>query len=68
MEISHSGIGEKVCRTKNGHSTQTTKTSYGTYAPATDRSAESKTETALCGVRVVQVEQTEQRNRYLRTL
>ncbi|KJV63830.1 surface antigen family protein [Anaplasma phagocytophilum str. ApMUC09] len=49
VEISHSGIGEKVCRTKNGHSTQTTKTSYGTYAPATDRSAESKTETALCG-------------------
>ncbi|WP_180843689.1 hypothetical protein [Anaplasma phagocytophilum] len=49
MEISHSEIDGKICVTKNGHSTLDRQQSYGTCAPETDRSAENKTETALCG-------------------
>ncbi|EOA62779.1 P44-new outer membrane protein [Anaplasma phagocytophilum str. CRT38] len=47
VEISHSDIGKKVCVTKKGASSQ--KGSHGVYAGATDRSADTKNETALCG-------------------
>ncbi|KJV64897.1 surface antigen family protein [Anaplasma phagocytophilum str. ApMUC09] len=48
MELTNSGIGEKVCKTKNGRTKDGTK-SYGTYAPETDRTSEDVTATALCG-------------------
>ncbi|SCV63377.1 hypothetical protein ANAPH2_00614 [Anaplasma phagocytophilum] len=47
--ISSPTIDGKVCKTKNGHSSPSSSSSYGTYALETDRSADSKTETALCG-------------------
>ncbi|SBO33275.1 hypothetical protein ANAPC3_01408 [Anaplasma phagocytophilum] len=48
MEISHSDIDGKICKTENGHRTPDSQKSYGTYALETDRSSEDVTATALC--------------------
>ncbi|KJV67920.1 surface antigen family protein [Anaplasma phagocytophilum str. ApNP] len=45
MEISHSSIGKKVCKTKDGNSGQ----GYGQYAEMSDVETGTGGETALCG-------------------
>ncbi|SBO14200.1 hypothetical protein ANAPC1_00546 [Anaplasma phagocytophilum] len=47
MEISHSSIGEKVCKTKEGTSGAATK--FGEYAEKTATTVGSDHTTAVCG-------------------
>ncbi|AEB26926.1 P44-4 outer membrane protein, silent, partial [Anaplasma phagocytophilum str. HZ] len=48
VEISHSGIGKKVCVTKDGHTSQNGQ-SYGQYDVESDVKTSSGFKVALCG-------------------